>query len=373
VQFFGSILRNDDVVEFLSESGAFRTLVAFIEMPNRQTYCKMKYSAFGREILKQASIGFTNADIDFIRYINLTDVIVEFIELSRPNPLTKNDNVVNFLSELLITRRSDAEAERPKFASIIQSIIESNTNLGVLSQVGQTAVSRIFHKLVEIYPEDAHFRAHLARYLCYIEKAYDQATELMEEAIKLDSNTSEAQDPLLLHMKAMVYSAHITQRLIPEIKKQHSIAPEESAIEDELFADLKSNLKFAQEIFEQVREMHSGIAGHISDISLCLNVINLGKALDGTDTATFLDDHRDDWYLVLADRANSLFDDCQELKDELDDEDKERIKDARGQLSTIRDGISATITPYSNYLDEAPDYRPVYTPTSGKSICRTKY
>lgn len=360
VQYFGNVIRNDDIVEFLSESGAFRTLVSFVKMPNRQTYCKIKYSPFGREILKQASVGFSNTEVDFIRFINLTDMIVEFIEMSRPNPLTRNNNIVEFLREMLITRRADADAEKPNFAPIIQSIIDSNTYLGVLSQAGQTAISVIFHKLVETYPEDSHFRAHLARYLCYIEKAYTPAIKLLDEALEIDADLGADRDPLLLHMKAMVYSANITQKIIPEIKKQHLIEPNGSIIEDELFATLKANLKTAQEIFNEVREMHSGIAGHISDIKLCLYIIDLGKALDGTDTATFLEEHHNDWYLELVDHANSLFDECAELKDELDVEDKERIVDTDRKLKTIREGISATIAMYTQYLDKSPDYKRPY-------------
>jgi hypothetical protein len=360
VQYFGNIIRNDDVVDFLSESGAFRTLVSFTKMPNRLTYCKIKYSAFGREILKQASVGFSDKEMISIQFLNLTDMIVEFIEMSRPNPLTRNNNVVDFLREMLITRKADSDAQKPIFAPMIQNIIDTNTYLGVLSQEGQNAISIIFHKLVEVYPEDSHFRAHLARYLCYIEKAYKPAINLLNEAIEIDADESIVQDPLLLHMKAMVYSAYITQKVIPEIKKQHQLDPEGSAVEDEMFAELKSNLKTAQELFGDVREMNSGIAGHISDIKLCLSIIDLGKALDGTDTATFLEKHHNDWYLNLVDRANNLFEDCKELKDELDEEDKERIDDVDRQLKTIREGISATIAMYTQYLDESPDYKRPY-------------
>ena len=256
--------------------------------------------------------------------------------------------------------RADSDSQKPIFAPIIQNIIDTNTCLGILSQKGQNAISIIFHKLVEIYPEDSHFRAHLARYLCYIEKAYKPAIDLLNEAIEIDADSSSAQDPLLLHMKAMVYSAYITQKVIPEIKKQHQFEPHGSDIEDEDFNELKANLKTAQELFDNVRKMDSGIAGHISDIKLCLSIIDLGKALDGTDTATFLEEHRNDWYLDLVDHANNLFEDCKELKDELDDEDKERIEDIDRQLKTIREGIPATIAMYTQYLNESPDYRRPY-------------
>ena len=62
----------------------------------------------------------------------------------------------------------------------------------------------------------------------------------------------------------------------------------------------------------------------------------------------FFEDHHDDWYLDLADRANSLFDDCQELKDELDDEDKELIEDARGPTIAFPHMISIKLQVCSN-------------------------
>lgn len=350
IQFFARILRNDAVVDFLSETGAFRTLVSFIPMPNQQVFCKIKYSALAKEILRQASCGFQEERVYEIKYLNLIEYIIDFIDMSRFDSQIRNNNVVEFLREMLITRRADFDAVRPKFAKIITQIGMYNTGISEQwSQEGQAAVSRIFHRLVDKYPEDSHFRAHLARYLCYVEKSYDEAINLLDEALDMSSEEEQG-DSLLLHMKAMIYSARIIQKTISDIQKNH-YANGSKDIEDELLALLKSDLNSARNLFKQVRGKHSGIAGHISDISLCINIIDMGKELEETDTATFLENHYGDWYLELADHANSLFDECEDFEEELDDEEKDRIADIRLQISTIRDGIERTIELYTQCLE----------------------
>lgn len=348
IQYFARILRNDDVVDFLSENGAFRTLVSFIKMPNNQMFCKVKYSAFAKEILRQASNNFSNEEIAEIRYISLTDHIIKFIEMSRPAPQIRNNSVVEFIREMLITRRADLDMDRPKFANLVSKIGKYNAN-GVQqwSQEGQAAVSRIFNQLVKTYPEDPHFRAHLARYLCYVEKDYNHAIELLDEAIGMYTDGSE-EDLLLLHMKAMVYAARITQKLIPDIKRKHKTAG--CTEDDELFMSLHSDLQSANALFKCVRDLHRGIAGHISNISLFVSIIDMGKAIDEMDTAMFLEKHHDDWYFELADQANNLFEECEELEEALDDDEKERVEEVRLLINTIKNGISDTIQQYGQYL-----------------------
>lgn len=348
IQFFARVLRNDDVMDFLSERGAFRTLVSFIKMPNKQTFCKVKYSAFAKEILKQASNNYRDDESAEIKYINLTDYIIKFIEMSRPTPQIRNNNVVEFIREMLITRRADLDMDRPNFANLVSKIGKCNAS-GVeqWSQEGQAAVSRIFNQLVRIYPEDPHFRAHLARYLCYVEKDYNHAIELLDDAIGIYTDGSE-EDLLLLHMKAMVYAARITQKLIPDIKKKHKSA--ECAEDDELFMSLHSDLQSANALFKRVRDMHRGIAGHISNISLFVSIIDMGKALDEMDTAMFLELHHDDWYFELADQANNLFEELEQLEEALDDDEKERVAEVGRLINTIKNGISDTIQQYGQYL-----------------------
>ena len=149
-------------------------------------------------------------------------------------------------------------------------------------------------------------------------------------------------------MKAMVYAARITQKLIPDIKKKHKSA--ECAEDDELFMSLHSDLQSANALFKRVRDMHRGIAGHISNISLFVSIIDMGKALDEMDTAMFLELHHDDWYFELADQANNLFEELEQLEEALDDDEKERVAEVGRLINTIKNGISDTIQQYGQYL-----------------------
>ncbi|MHB8124863.1 MAG: hypothetical protein ACYDEJ_04325 [Desulfitobacteriaceae bacterium] len=355
LNFFEELFQNPKVdSDFLSDIGAFHMLVSIVKRGPKKRYCKMKYHRFAEELLIQVSAGTEGLSV---RYIVLLDYILKFIEDSRPSRFTVNQETVVLLRTLFITRIEDAVA-RPSFASMVQNLYnEEKDSLGELSQAGQLAIGRIFNKLVEVYPEETHFLAHLARFNYYIEKNYDKGFENINQAIAINEGQSEElgrrKDPLLYHMKAMGYAARITNKLIPEIKRLKNIAGEAEL--DEKYDELLSNVSKAQEIFKEVRDMGNKIAGRVSDINLCLSIIELGKYMYGnSDTASFLKDNCDTWYMQFVDLACNLFDECSQY-DNVKESERKALTEIEPQIQMLKGNLAKTISLWEQYLDKASE------------------
>lgn len=360
LEYFGNVLHNDNPEAVMRDNTAFSSLVKFDHTFDRQTFCRLKFPAVGTEILRQATNGFSD-DIGYeIKFINLTDYIIEFISTSNITEEIPNRNIVEFLVELCITRHEDLDSSKPQFSEMITRIGTGTGTSYIFgnkwSHEGEAAVERIFQALVKTYKNDSHFKAHLARFKSYVQGDYDSALNLIDDAIGIGRENGKV-DSRLVHMKAMVYAAKITGRHIPGIREAKYANNAE--LVSNLLQDLRLDLHAAEKLFEEVRKTQKGVAGHTSDISLCINIIDLGRALEGKDTALFLAEHYNDWYMDLADRANVLYDECLEYKEELDPVlDKyeiEKINEIGDGINTIRNGIDKTIELYQSYLTSASE------------------
>lgn len=361
LQYFANILRTDDPKAAMQSTTAFSSLVKF----NGETSCRLKLPIVTNEILRQAANGYDSDSKDDISFIKLTPYIIKFINTSRPSEMVINKNIVGFLTELLITRHEDLESEKPQFSEIIMRISGKNSAYDRWSHEGQEAVSSIFHALVDIYPEESHFKGHLARFHNYVLEDYDGALNMLDDAIA-SSREKGKEIPSLIHMKAMVYATRITMKHIPSIKKAAYNKQGDDFINN-MIKDLQSDFWQAESLFEEVRNFpqkpKNGIAGHISDISLCISIINMGRTIDNLDTAMFLENHRNDWYADIVDKANVLFDECLEFKEELDETlnnaELEKIREIEQDISPIRNGLAKTIALMENDLNNnnVPDYR----------------
>lgn len=357
LHFFENLFRNPNIdSEFLSEIGAFRMLVSIVKRNPKKRYCKIKYHRFAQEILIQVS---TSSSGDKISFVGLFNYILNFIGDSRPSIFTKNFDTITLLRDLFITREEDAEAIKPNFAPIIQRLIdEKKSSLGTLSQEDQLMIGMIFEKLVNVYPEEPHFLAHLARFNFYIEKDFDKGLQNINQAIELNKSYIEEhggkKDSRLYHIKAMGYVAKITNKLIPNIKRMKNIST--PAEIDELFIELKKNVTQAQGIFKDVRGMNAGIAGHISDINLCIELIGLGRYMqDESDTANFLKNTSDSWYVQLSDLACSLYEECSQYDPNDDSFEGVAFKEISGLIDEIKGNLPKAISTWENYLIHAPE------------------
>jgi tetratricopeptide (TPR) repeat protein len=122
---------------------------------------------------------------------NLSSWALEFARLCRGNSVISSNDLVEIVrrtfffrdnTELLGTERSGAK----QFAQIIEDIPTREGKIELLREV------------TELFPDEAHFWAHLGRFYALEMKDYVQAANSIDRAIDLDPS-----DPVLHHMRGM--------------------------------------------------------------------------------------------------------------------------------------------------------------------------
>ncbi len=171
---------------------------------------RISHDLIAAEVIEQLLIG-ESADRR-IWYQNLPSVSKEFIEFCRGNDAVASEEMLEIVRRVYIYRDNKdvlgtEQSAGHNFSSLMEDIKSREGKLGVMIA------------LVDSYPEEAHFWAHLGRFYAIDMKNYQKAAECIEKAIKYQDK-----DHVLHHMMGMVlryqvYSAIEQNGEISEIVK----------------------------------------------------------------------------------------------------------------------------------------------------------
>jgi hypothetical protein len=349
MQFFNHNLKQEDAVGLLGENAAFYHLVK-VEY-NRKAF-KIRYPLFSKEILKQVSnpTGIESNSNDII-FSNLLKYILSFIEDSRYLGTGYSKNTENLLRELFITRE-EVDMLKSTFAPLIEKLRKEARENDIESNL---LIGKIFQKLADVYPDEPHFIAHLARYYFYIEKDYTRGMEAINTAI----NVTDGEDSHLYHMQAMGYSARIRQYHIPALLKAHRDYDLDET--NHILNDMKVDAEIAFDIFKKVRNITAkgndiNLAGYISDIELCISIVDAGKKITNSlSTEEFIQKNDNEWYTQLIDQACSLFEDCKQFSSS---SEQNLLQEIEGNLSSILGDLEKTISIWEKYIQDNKSNNP---------------
>jgi tetratricopeptide (TPR) repeat protein len=191
---------------------------------------------------------------DFADFCRGSDVVPseELLELAR-RAFVYRDN-----SELLGTERAGSR----RFSQLLEDIPSEEGALEVLRE------------LVTLYPEEAHFWAHLGRFLATKRNEYDEARKCLQRAVALSEK-----DQVLHHMRGMV----VRQQIYEMLEQSKAVT------------DCLPLLKEAAASFERARQLSpEDEHGYISEVQMLIRVLDALKgkkagslyeaiALPGTD------------------------------------------------------------------------------------------
>lgn len=357
-QFFDDYYNDENFDIFLLDKIPGINELVRVEKLNGIKYIRIRYHLFAEEILKQLSYG---RDSEIISFTVLLDYIIQMINESRPNKYHINADNVQLLRTLFITRQADVDSEKPKFSPLIEKLREENSE-GIVQgyDTSNDAITRIFNKLVETYPDEAHFTAHLARYYFYIDKNYEQGLYNINKAIELSGlsdNVNGMVDPILYHVKAMGYSSRITSVYIPQIQRNINNGHEDD--NSIIVQNIESDASEAFKYFKMVRDSNIGLAGHVSEINLCISIARMARNMlseSGYFSAYVMADVGN-WSMKYIDKASSLWDECQKLSMETNYEDLDGIG---VKLRAITSDIEDEIQLWESYLQDATGQNAVF-------------
>ncbi len=179
---------------------------------------------------------------------NLSLLAKSFAELCRGNSLNPSEEMLELVRRTFIYRDNsdvlgtEKVATNQSFSLLLQDIPSLEGRLELL------------RKLTELYPEEAHFWAHLGRFHASKLKNYIKAYEYIDRAILLNRK-----DHVLYHMKGMAIRYEI-DNLIAEKNEVQAIV---------------DRAKVASNAFEEAREQSpDNEHGYISEVQLLARILD---------------------------------------------------------------------------------------------------
>ena len=327
----------NDAIRLLSEKDAFRNMVVF-QNSGKLSTCKMRYPGIAEEILKQ----LTNPNSpQTVNYLELSRYIQKFIHATCIRG--HNSNLEDYLKRLLIDRENDIFEGRDSFSRTILDIgHEGGRNW---TESGTVAARLVLKTLAECYPDNPHFAGHYGRFLSDCEGNFSEALKVLDRAI---SACHDSSDCTLLHMKGTIY-CRLADRCMQNIRGIKSSGGDPS----QEIGVLREWIAQAHSLFESVRCYGaSGVTGMLSDIKLCINVIEMGKMIENVDTEIFFQQHINDWYSDLLDRANNLFEECEKYVEYMNPEERKKYESLVNSIMLINKSSHDCISYFEGKIKE---------------------
>ncbi len=344
VNFFSCFDESDPLGVFVDDVN--KALVV-LEPRGRNNYIRIRHARFAEEIIDYCLGGSNVENID--KATKLSEIVRDFIRYSKRQIMYDLDSTVDILKNLLILRDADSLV-RNRFAPLITYIMELIPR--ERNEDRYSCIGVIFKELVDVYPEEAHFKAHLSRYYTHIEENYLRGIEEAKGALAL-AEEQDTHDPLLYHIAGMSIRRYVEKILYKDALDSNVFGEGQHA--DRIIEDIQKYLREASSFFEAVRATNNKVAGYISDIEMCIDLIDFAKRFENCTTEQLLNEYKDSWFMEYYDRALTLLEGFKNLRVE-EETEFNQIRLSVRTSESLRDMISsieATVSLWESYLGRA--------------------
>ena len=218
----------------------------------------------------------------------------------------------------------------------------SNLIAAIPSSDGQR---RVLEKLTELFPDEAHFWAHLGRFYTRVSRNHSAARQSHDESLRIAPD-----DPVLHHMAGIALRGELYESL--EQLDQNGLERVEEMRIQNLTQEALGRFGTSREL--DSRSEHS----YISAVELVARVVGVIARQKGYDQALerFLVDSPEGWYRELVDSAETLM---SELSLVLAGESLSHyFQYARANLDRSYGDLSRAIEGWTNLLAQQGAYRP---------------
>ena len=203
---------------------------------------------------------------------------------------------------------------------------------------------RVLERLTELFPDEAHFWAHLGRFYTRRAREHPSARESHAKSLQI-----APQDPVLYHMAGMASRGELDELL--EGLDSADIEQEEERVQS-LANEALSRFETSQEL--DARREHS----YISAMELIARVVRVVGRLKGYDesTADFLVARGEVWYRELVDKAETLMADLVLVR--AGEEPSGYLQRAQASLNRAYGDLSRAIEGWTNLLNRPDMFHP---------------
>lgn len=217
---------------------------------------------------------------------NLSSWGKDFASFCRGQEHATSDRLLELVRRVYIYRDNievlgTERAGQKQFSALVENIPSRHGKIEVLRH------------LTELFPLEAHFHAHLGRFLG-LSGEHAEGLKCVEFAVSV-----QPQDPVLHHMRGMVLRQSMRARV------------QEGATVNQIVDSAKT----ASESFEQARRLSPDVEhGYISEVQMLVDMLDLaGKSRDNTVRDVLARPETDPFLKQALDRAEDLLDRVQHL------------------------------------------------------------
>ncbi len=263
-----------------------------------------------------------------------------FIEISESSTPIPSDDLLELLRRIFILRNETdllgtEGAGNTKFAKLIEDI---HTEAGRLS---------IFKKLVELFPDEAHFWGHLGRLYGIYMNEPELAIEALDRAIILSPK-----DSTLHHMKGMAYRK-VVYNNIDELRGKR-------ASSQEVLEQLRPIVENTLKAFAGARELNNDSEhAYISPVQMIIRILDFGYTISGVKTRSeFLTirSRSTGWYQEILDEAETLMDSVRQARE--GERSSRYVKSCESSLNQVYDDYARALQGWDNLLSRSDVYAP---------------
>jgi tetratricopeptide (TPR) repeat protein len=249
--------------------------------------------------------------------------------------------LLDLFKRLFIIRESEITyssiGDRPYFARLIEDIPSTEGKMAVLEQ------------LVQYYPEEPHFRAHLARLLSLRLGDHQRAVTEIERALEKNEK-----DDVLHHIKGMILR-HWAHSLI---SKYEDIKKREGRFADEIAQEIDVLIEQAESAFTTARQIApDNEYAYISHVQLLVRAVEFGSIRYGKKSmAEFLADVSYLQYQEMVERAERLLEDVKRLR--IDKPSSNYVEYVETEVSYFYGNYTLILQRWNNFLNRKDIYAP---------------
>jgi hypothetical protein len=261
--------------------------------------------------------------------------MIEDIAQSEATTFTKE-----LMQKLFVTRDSEdiliEIEEKPKFSRLVQDIVNADGQLAVLQ------------RLVDLFPNEPHYIAHLARFRSS-RGEHPRAVEDVSNAVSL-----EPEDDVLRHIKGSV----IKNWVFSLIRDFDKALRRKEAIPDENLQRMAELGLQAESEFSRARQLTpENEYAYVSHVQLLTALVEFGLRRSGkTDMQTFLADQSSSEYRDMIERAETILDQAIRLRAGRDLSN--HIQNCENKLDLFYGNYSQVLSSWNQMLEKGNVYRP---------------
>ena len=333
--FFSKLLRTNNelsvgkLTDLLPQG--FENHVLTSTKQDNQTFWTTRHPLFAKKFKEQLLRG--NSVQEYAWKENLPDLCMDFIEdsnLSGEQP----QSIEDILQSLFIGSRQERGGET--FTKLVNEMLPE-------------AQESVFLKLAEVFPDNAHYFSHLARFYAYVRKNSEKALRFADDAIRLSEKDGRKKDALLYHIRGMCYRQAAKTKMDSirsSIDKKQQYFPEEV---DEIIFDLIP--KAAREFTESRKLKRSSEYGYVAHIQMLIEAIDFGHILSNQTKEQFLSSEKEP-YAEWLDEASTLLEEVKRLTVGEEGTENEKVTQCDDDLNSFFERYDLVIQNLNNQLDK---------------------